>query len=327
MSQINTSGSTLSNEQHLQSLASGIDLSNDPELQEAISWMFDNGFTIHQTASTFNPFTLMNKEQAAKIIDIFAGLYAGGEKQLLPVSSCSFSDLSETPEDLIPHIVSACRQGLIVGVGSQFRPKDTMSKAQFIVALIRLLEGKQLDERVDPRWKNYFELARSLEIVGPGDVITFDNAITRYEVAIFLYRFKVKYLLLKNLNNSRLPNEIISMVSGSVQTGSNGLPAGEAFVNTPLLADANFRIGYIDTFGTRQKIVRTSRENFFTNNLVRYGDIFDIETDEKIGTITFIIGNGFLIEANMRYTNGNRDFVVTAIPGNQTLYAIRTVQR
>jgi hypothetical protein len=68
------------------------------------------------------------------------------------------------------------------------------------------------------------------------------------------------------------------------------------FFNTPALADINFTIGYIDIFGTRQKIVRTSRESFFSNNLVRYGDIFDMETDEKIGTITFIIGNGFLIE-------------------------------
>lgn len=93
------------------------------------------------------------------------------------------------------------------------------------------------------------------------------------------------------------------------------------------MTDANFTIGYIDTFGTRQKIVRTSRENFFTNNLVRYGDIYDMETDAKIGTVTFIIGNGFLIEGRMRYTAGTTDYVLTAIPGNQSLYAIRTVNR
>ncbi len=322
-----TGTQSISNEQHLQSLASGIDLANDPELQEAINWMYENGFTVHQTAKEFNPFTLTTREQAAKIIDIFAGLYGGGEITLLPESSCTFSDLGDTPDDLIPHIISACRQWLIVGAGSTFNPKGTMSKAQFIVALVRLLEGKQLDERVNPRWKNYFELARSLEIVGPGDVITFDNAITRYEVAIFLYRFKVKYLILKNLNNSRLPNEIVSMVSDSVSTGVNNLPEWEVFVNTPLLSDNNFSVWYIDVFGTRQKIVRTSRESFFSNNLVWYGDIFDMETDEKIWTVTFIIGNGFLIEWTMRYTNATRDFIITAIPGKQSTYAIRTVQR
>jgi len=329
MGQIDNTGGeqTISNEQHLQSLASGIDLGNDPELQEAISWMYENGFTVHQTAQGFNPFTLTTREQAAKIIDIFAWLYGGWDTSLLPESSCTFSDLGNTPEDLIPHIVSACRQGLIVGAGSSFNPKGTMSKAQFIVALVRLLEGKQLDERVNPWWKNYFELARSLEIVGPGDVITFDNAITRYEVAIFLYRFKVKYLILKNLNNSRLPNEVVTMVSGSVATGVNNLPEWEVFVNTPLLADSNFSVWYIDVFDTRQKIVRTSRESFFTNNLVWYGDIFDMETDAKIGTVTFIIGNGFLIEWTVRYTNASTDFILTSIPGKQSTYAIRTVQR
>lgn len=328
MSQLNATGTTtdVSNEQHLQTVASGIDVSTDPELQEAVSWMYENGFTMHQTPTTFQPFTLLNREQAAKIINTFAGLY-GWAINLLPESSCTFTDLEETPEDLIPHIINACRQGLVVGVGSTFNPKASMTKAQFIVALIRLLEGKQLDERVDPRWKNYFELARAIEVVSAGDAITFDNAITRYEVAVFLYRFKVKYLILKNLNNSRLPNEIVSMLSGSMKTGVSGLPEWEVFVNVPLLTDANFTIGYIDTFGTRQKIVRSSRENFFTNNLVRYGDIYDMETDAKIGTVTFIIGNGFLIEGRMRYTTGTTDYVLTAIPGNQSLYALRTVNR
>lgn len=328
MSQLNATGTStqISNEQHLQTIASGIDVSNDPELQEAISWMYENGFTMHQTTATFQPFTLLNREQAAKIINTFAWLY-GWAINLLPESSCTFTDLGETPEDLIPHVVNACRQGLVVGVGNTFNPKESMTKAQFIVALIRLLEGKQLDERTDPWWKNYFELARAIEVVTAGDAITFDNAITRYEVAVFLYRFKVKYLILKNLNNSRLPNEIVSMLSGSMKTGVSGLPEWEVFVNVPLLADSNFTIWYIDTFGTRQKIVRTSRENFFTNNLVRYGDIYDMETDEKIGTVTFIIGNGFLIEGRMRYTTGSTDYVLTAIPGNQSLYAIRTVNK
>lgn len=321
-----TTNQTISDDQHLQSIASGIDISNDPELQEAISWMYENGFTIHQTTSTFQPFTLLSKEQAAKIINTFAWLY-GWSINLLPEDACNFSDLGETPEDLIPHIISACRQGLVVGVWDKFNPKQNISKAQFIVALIRLLEGKQLDERTDPRWKNYFELARSIEVVSAGDAITFDNAITRYEVAVFLYRFKVKYLILKNLNNSRLPNEVVSMVSWSVMTGVSWLPEWQVFINTPLLGDSNFTLGYIDTFGTRQKIVRTSTEKFFTNNIVRYGDIYNMENDQKIGTITFIVGNGFLIEWTIRYTNASRDFVITSIPWNQSLYAIKTVQR
>jgi len=75
-----------------------------------------------------------------------------------------------------------------------------------------------------PRWKAYYQQAHDLDIVAPSDVITFDQPITRYEVALFLYRFKVKYLLLKNLNADKLLNEIITTVSGSEKTASNGAP-------------------------------------------------------------------------------------------------------
>jgi hypothetical protein len=72
MSQIDAQMQSIDSNQHLQSLALGIDLSNDPELQEAINWMYEHGFTIHQTVSTFNPFSIITREQAAKIINIFA---------------------------------------------------------------------------------------------------------------------------------------------------------------------------------------------------------------------------------------------------------------
>ena len=313
-------------EQQLQAIASSIDISDDPELQEAIHWMYDNGFTIHQTPDTFDPFTILTREQAAKIINTFAALY-GGAGNILSENSCQFSDLVDTSDDLKSHIISVCRQWLLLGVGDKFNPQATMTKAHFIVALVRLLEGKQLDERTEPRRKNYFTLARSLEIIWSADAITFDNPITRYEVAVFLYRFKVKYLLLKNLNNSRNANEIISMVAGSIQTGVTGLPEANVYINTPLLSDTNFSVWYIDTFGIRQKIVKTSNEKFFTNNFVWYGDVYSLETDAKIGTITFIVGNGYIIEANIRYTNWSKDFIITAVPDVQSLYAIRTVQK
>ena len=75
-----------------------------------------------------------------------------------------------------------------------------------------MFEGKSLDETTNPRWKNYFEMAQGLGIVSPADLITFENPITRYEVALFLYRFKVKYQMLGNVNNNKIQNEVISTV-------------------------------------------------------------------------------------------------------------------
>jgi hypothetical protein len=99
------------------------------------------------------------------------------------------------------------------GSDGKFRPGNEITKAQFVAALMRMFEGQAMDETGDPWWKNYFEKAQELGIVGPADVITFEGPVTRYEVALFLYRFKVKYQMLKNLNSSRLQNEIVASVA------------------------------------------------------------------------------------------------------------------
>jgi hypothetical protein len=75
-----------------------------------------------------------------------------------------------------------------------------------------MFEGKNLDETTNPRWKNYFEKAQELGIVSPADLITFENPITRYEAALFLYRFKVKYQMLQNVNTNKTQNEVINTV-------------------------------------------------------------------------------------------------------------------
>jgi hypothetical protein len=49
-------------------------------------------------------------------------------------------------------------------------------------------------------------------MIGPADAVTFENPITRYEVALFLYRFKVKYQILQNINSETIQNQIVSTV-------------------------------------------------------------------------------------------------------------------
>lgn len=69
-----------------------------------------------------------------------------------------------------------------------------------------------MDETTTPRWKNYFEKAQDLGMIGPADAVTFENPITRYEVALFLYRFKVKYQILQNMNSDLVQNQVVSTV-------------------------------------------------------------------------------------------------------------------
>jgi hypothetical protein len=55
-------------------------------------------------------------------------------------------------------------------------------------------------------------------LVTAADTTTFDTPISRYEVALFLYRFNVRYKLLNNLNNNKISDDIINTVDGSMIT-------------------------------------------------------------------------------------------------------------
>lgn len=157
-----------------------------------------------------------------------------------------------------------------------------MNKAQFITAMVRMFEGKRLDETANPRRTNYFQKAQDMGIVSPADLVTFENTITRYEVALFLYRFKVKYQMLQNVNNTGVQNEVISTVPGTITTGLNNSKQANVYVDMNLLENGNFELGYIEVFGARYKIIKSNTEKYFSNNFVRYGDVYSLDTDKKI---------------------------------------------
>lgn len=133
-------------------------------------------------------------------------------------------------------------------------------------------------------------------MIGPADAVTFDNVITRYEVALFLYRFKVKYQILQNLNNSNIQNQVVSTVPGSITSGTNNTLESNVYVDMNLLQNGNFDVGYIEIFGQRYKIVKSNSVKYVTNNFVRYGNLFTLDKNEKVGTTSFVVGSTSLIE-------------------------------
>ena len=69
-------------------------------------------------------------------------------------------------------------------------PEAPLTKAQFITALVRALDGVK-DETVTPRWANYHSAALSMGITRESDAWALDRPVTRYEAALMLYRSKV----------------------------------------------------------------------------------------------------------------------------------------
>ena len=297
--------------QKFSAIANSISVENDPELLEAIRWMNDNGLTNFNTISTYKPFEVLLREQSAKIFDVFAKVFKFSQDKLTSTvpTECKFTDLSKTDAGLITNIQNVCEMGALAGGNGAFNPKGTLTKGQFITALIRLLEGKKLNESTNPRRTSYYQTALNMGIVGPADALTFDSPITRYEVALFLYRFKIKYQLINSLNSTGVDNLIVNTVSGSVlyKTDTNaswvvttGFLSANVFIDTNLIQNGNFELGYINFLGTNYKVIKTSTETYFNKNFVRYGDVYDIASNAKVGTINFVVSNKYVLEGTLR---------------------------
>lgn len=269
---------------------SNMDAITNPEFIEAIHWMYDNKLTKYNSVESYSPYNTITRAQVAKIIDKFSTLL---NLTLSPtLTSCTFADINDLDEELKTSIKNVCEKGIMKWSNGNFLPNDLIYKSQFVAMLMRLFEGKSLDETTTPRWKNYFEKANELGIITPSDAITFENAISRYEVAMFLYKFKVKYNMLKSLNSNQIQNEIITTVPWSMNaswTQSN------AYVDILTLKKDDFELGYIEVLGTRYKIVKTIVTTYFANNFARYGEIFDLENETKQGTIVFYVSNTALL--------------------------------
>ncbi len=309
---------------NLSALAGTIDASKDPELQEAVKWMYDNGLTSFDTVQDYRPFEILLREEAAKMLHMFAQIYElNTSYENYMGNECEFADADAINPWLKEHVESVCKLGIFQGKDGMFNPISQTYKADFVAALIKMLEQQSLDETTIPWWKNYFEKAQELGIVGPADAVTFENPITRYEVALFLYRFKVKYQMMRNLNSSRLQNEILSTVPGSAVTWTNWLPQANIYVDINLIKDGNFEIGYIEIMGTRYKVVKTAIETYWEDNYVWYGDLFDLATDEKAGTVSFIMGNWALLEGTIRTDTNSKDYIIEWAPETSSYYTIR----
>ena len=309
-----------------ESLTNSISVSNDPELQEAIRWMNDNGLTSYTGIAGYKPFEILNREQAAKILYLFGGIFNFVTATDTPLTSeCIFKDIDAADSSLTQWIQKSCQANIMKWSNGYFSPKATMNKAQFITAMVRMFEGKKLDETVTPRRVNYYQKAQDMWIVSPADLVTFENTITRYEVALFLYRFKVKYQMLQNVNNTGVQNEVISTVPGTITTGLNNAKIANVYVDMNLLENGNFELGYIEIFGTRYQIIKTNTEKYFSNNFVRYGDIYSLDTDAKIGTVSFIVSNGYVVEWAIRLPNGET-YQVAQLSDTRAYYQIKEIK-
>jgi len=308
-------------------LTQNIGIGNDPELREATFWMFQQWLSTMSKAEDFRAFDQLQRQEAARFLWQFHQkfLLSGSIDNMSNRWDCSFADINTAIAELRPFILYACNVGILRGQQWYFSPTHSMTKAEFLAAMIRML-GDTFPEPQPKAWQiwreTYFELWLQLWLVTPMDKVAFvkEYPITRYEVAVILYRFRIKYRMLTNLNSGILENQIISLVDKEPIL-VNGRRESKIYIMTTKLADQDFSVWFIDLMDKRYKITREKVDKYFHNNFVWYGTVIDLDTDQRIGTARFEVSNNIVVEGNIRpHENNETYYMIRRAEGTNAFY-------
>ena len=192
-----------------------------------------------------------------------------------------------------------------------------------------MFDNKTYAENTDPRFQNYYNRAFELGITQDKDLNNFNRFVTRYEIALMIYRFNLKYKLLSQFNGNILnPNELMGMLSESVVTSSNGLKRGTALFNTDILTNPNVESIPFQAFsGDKYTIKKRKVDNYGggNSNFIRFGDVYTSDEKTFLGTASFTVIHGFIEEAYIRPTELGKKYYTIKPSSQQPYYTIEEV--
>lgn len=116
-----------------------LSFSNAAVLEDAIQRGYDNNLTRYNSTYTFRPYDTLRRDEASKFFVQFAQLH-NNNNTTYTNQYCSFSDLNLASSDLIDYIISACQYGILNGFNGQAMPSQSLTNAQAITILIRIID-------------------------------------------------------------------------------------------------------------------------------------------------------------------------------------------
>ena len=287
---------------------------NDPEFDAALVWGYETGLSRYNTESAFMPANNLSREAGAKFLSQFGSSVLGLEADM--TIDCAFSDAFDVDSTLASYVKEACGQGLLKGYDNKFMPKGIMTKAQFITALVRGLDGT-MDETTSPWYKNYCTYAQENGITKETDCMALDRPITRYEALLMLYRGSMDSTdpVVDNGTGTTAPT------TGTVSTGT--MMGGEVAItrseNTPGVqyvpgTGSNIQVLKFDV-AAGDKDVKITSINFKLEGLVSRDRVM----------IAIADANGVRL-SNERSFNTNFEALVTANTANGIMVAKNSVK-
>ena len=275
---------------------------SDPALQEAIYWMYDNGITRYDSVENYRPFDSITRQEAAKIFTLFRNTIIQGTPDSAG-ANCVFTDMDLADPTLVSYITDACKLQILKWSNGLFNPLAILTKPQAVAILVRMLEWNQ-DETTNPRWQWYYDRAVAMWMIQQSTPTNFDKPITRYEVAMLLYNSKIKYELIKNLNNNFETNKLIYTVPDSVSTwASTGEKTGLISINTQIMERSDINGYTIDLFGEQYVLEKTATQKYLNSDYVWYGKILSLDKTTAVWTAALTMSNGVVISWVLRPYN------------------------
>lgn len=161
----------------------------DDELEDAITTIYELGITKFNTPTTYMATNAIRRDEAATMFYRLATKLA-----LLGSASsnnCTFSDISQAHSDLADIVRNSCRYGLFQGDNGKFLPTSSITNAQALTVLTRMLDGNK-SEQTDGHWAlnyyNYMKEAWYTRGLGAHYSSNLDQTITRGDIALMLAR-------------------------------------------------------------------------------------------------------------------------------------------
>jgi len=155
------------------------------KVDDAISWMYENGLTIHNNKTDFNATRWLRRDEAAKFYVNFSKLL-GKTTYVKTANQCVFSDINDSWSDLKDIVVESCRLWLFQGSRWKFNPKSQLTNAQAITVLVRLLAGNQSEVWLSHRANNYYTKANELGVLQSVSMNSKDSIATRGNVGVII---------------------------------------------------------------------------------------------------------------------------------------------
>jgi len=169
--------------------ANSSDVLTDQEYLDAVQWMYSKSITKYNNWADFSPHHIVLREHAAKFFTEFSVNMMYNSIDTAE-KDCDFKDLIQWDPTLTNSILNACYLDIFYGNRDRFYPTQPLTKAEAIVALVRTLDGKQVETNESIRRKNYTKRANELGVSKETDASTQDRVMSRYEMALLLYRAK-----------------------------------------------------------------------------------------------------------------------------------------